>query len=705
MAKYIMALDAGTTSNRCILFNEQGEMCSVAQKEFTQYFPQPGWVEHDANEIWSTQIEVAQQAMANIGATAADIAAIGITNQRETTIVWDRETGEPVCRAIVWQCRRTSAYCDELKGKGLVEEFRGKTGLVIDAYFSGTKLRWILENVPGVRARAERGELLFGTVETWLIWKLTGGKAHVTDYSNASRTMLFNINTLCWDEEILAELGIPKCMLPEVKPSSCIYGEALAQYFGAPIPIAGAAGDQQAALFGQTCFRPNEIWSTQIEVAQQAMANIGATAADIAAIGITNQRETTIVWDRETGEPVCRAIVWQCRRTSAYCDELKGKGLVEEFRGKTGLVIDAYFSGTKLRWILENVPGVRARAERGELLFGTVETWLIWKLTGGKAHVTDYSNASRTMLFNINTLCWDEEILAELGIPKCMLPEVKPSSCIYGEALAQYFGAPIPIAGAAGDQQAALFGQTCFRPGEAKNTYGTGCFMLMNTGDKPVFSENGLVTTIAWGLNGQVTYALEGSIFVAGAAIQWLRDELRLIDSSPDSEYMATKVPDTNGCYVVPAFTGLGAPHWDQYARGTIVGLTRGVNKYHIIRATLDSLCYQTNDVLHAMEADSGIRLAALKVDGGACANNYLMQTQADIINAPVQRPRCVETTAMGAAYLAGLAVGYWASKEDVVKNWAIDRTFAPNIGAEDRETRIRGWNKAVKCAYGWAKE
>ena len=497
MAKYIMALDAGTTSNRCILFNEQGEMCSVAQKEFTQYFPQPGWVEHDANEIWSTQIEVAQRAMANIGATAADIAAIGITNQRETTIVWDRKTGEPVCRAIVWQCRRTSAYCDELKEKGLVKQFRGKTGLVIDAYFSGTKLRWILENVPGVRARAERGELLFGTVETWLIWKLTGGKAHVTDFSNASRTMLFNINTLRWDDEILTELDIPKCMLPEARPSSCIYGEALAQFFGAPIPIAGAAGDQQAALFGQTCFQP----------------------------------------------------------------------------------------------------------------------------------------------------------------------------------------------------------------GEAKNTYGTGCFMLMNTGEKPVFSQNGLVTTIAWGLNGQVTYALEGSIFVAGAAIQWLRDELRLIDSSPDSEYMATKVPDTNGCYVVPAFTGLGAPHWDQYARGTIVGLTRGVNKYHIIRATLDSLCYQTNDVLRAMEADSGIRLAALKVDGGACANNYLMQTQADVINAPVQRPRCVETTAMGAAYLAGLAVGYWASKEDVVKNWAIDRTFAPNIGAEEREKRIHGWNKALRCAYGWAKD
>ena len=497
MAKYIMALDSGTTANRCILFNEAGEMCSVAQKEFTQYFPKPGWVEHDALEIWSTQLEVAQKAMANLNVTAADIAAIGITNQRETTIVWDKTTGEPIHHAIVWQCRRTSEYCDSLKEKGLTDTFRAKTGLVIDAYFSGTKLHWLLENVPGARERAERGELLFGTVETWLIWKLTGGKAHVTDYSNASRTMLFNINTLQWDDEILAELNIPKCMLPEAKPSSCGYGETLAQFFGAPIPISGAAGDQQAALFGQTCFTP----------------------------------------------------------------------------------------------------------------------------------------------------------------------------------------------------------------GEAKNTYGTGCFMLMNTGEKPVFSNNGLVTTIAWGLDGKVEYALEGSIFVAGAAIQWLRDEMRLIDSSPDSEYMALKVKDTNGCYVVPAFTGLGAPYWDQYARGTIVGLTRGVNKYHIIRATLDSLCYQTNDVLQAMKADSGIELAALKVDGGASANNYLMQTQADLIDAPVQRPRCVETTAMGAAYLAGLAVGYWASKEDVIKNWAIDRTFEPAIPAEERETRVKHWKKAVKSAYGWAKE
>ena len=497
MKKYIMALDSGTTSNRCILFNAQGEMCSMAQKEFTQYFPQPGWVEHDAQEIWSTQLEVAKQAMANVGASAADIAAIGITNQRETTIVWDKSTGLPICPAIVWQCRRTSGYCDSLKEKGLTEAFRSKTGLVIDAYFSGTKLRWILENVPGARARAERGELLFGTVETWLIWKLTGGKVHVTDYSNASRTMLFNINTLQWDDEILQELNIPKCMLPQVKPSSCVYGNAQAQFFGAPIPIAGAAGDQQAALFGQTCFSP----------------------------------------------------------------------------------------------------------------------------------------------------------------------------------------------------------------GEAKNTYGTGCFMLMNTGETPVFSRNGLVTTIAWGLDGNVTYALEGSIFVAGAAIQWLRDELRFIESAADSEYMAMKVKDTNGCYVVPAFTGLGAPHWDQYARGAVVGLTRGVNKYHIIRATLDSLCYQTNDVLRAMNADSGIALAALKVDGGASANNYLMQTQADIIGATVQRPQCVETTAMGAAYLAGLAVGYWQSIDEIRKNWAIDRTFTPAIDDTQRAKRIKGWNKAVKCAFDWAKE
>ena len=497
MSKYVMALDAGTTSNRCIIFNEKGEMCSVAQKEFTQYFPKPGWVEHDANEIWSSQLGVAVEAMAKLGIGADDIATIGITNQRETTVVWDKNTGEPVYHAIVWQCRRTSEYCDTLKDKGLTDKFREKTGLIIDAYFSGTKLKWILDNVEGVRERAEKGELLFGTVETWLIWKLTKGKSHVTDYSNASRTLLFNIKDLTWDKEILEELNIPECMLPEPKPSSCIYG---------------------------------------------------------------------------------------------------------------------------------------------------------------------YSDAS-------------------------------------------FFGKEIPIAGAAGDQQAALFGQTCFNPGEAKNTYGTGCFMLMNTGETPVYSKNGLVTTIAWGLDGKVNYALEGSIFVAGASIQWLRDELRIIDSAPDSEYMAKKVKDTNGCYIVPAFTGLGAPHWDQYARGTIVGLTRGVNKYHIIRATLESLAYQVNDVLQAMKADSGIDLAALKVDGGASANDFLMQFQSDIINAPVKRPCCVETTAMGAAYLAGLAVGYWGSKEDVIKNWAIDKVFTPAMDEEDREEKIKGWNKAVKCSFGWAKE
>ena len=449
----------------------------------------------------------------------------------------------------------------------------------------------------------------------------------------------------------------------------------------------------------------DEIWSTQLGVAVEAMSKIGAEAADIAAIGITNQRETAVVWDRRTGEPVCHAIVWQCRRTAGFCDKLIADGLEDMIRRKTGLKIDAYFSATKIKWILDHVEGARQRAERGELLFGTVETWLIWKLTKGKVHVTDYSNASRTMLFNINTLQWDEDILELLDIPASMLPEVKPSSCIYGESDASYFGGSIPIGGAAGDQQSALFGQTCFRAGEAKNTYGTGCFLLMNTGEKPVFSDNGLLTTIAWGLDGKINYALEGSIFVAGAAIQWLRDEMRLIDSSEDSEYMANKVPDTNGCYVVPAFTGLGAPHWDPYARGTIVGITRGVSKYHIIRATLESLAYQVNDVLKAMEADSGITLSSLKVDGGASANDFLMQAQADISNAPVNRPKCVETTAMGAAYLAGLAVGYWKNKEEVLQNWAIDRIFTPGIPEEEREKKIRGWNRAVRYSYHWAKE
>lgn len=449
----------------------------------------------------------------------------------------------------------------------------------------------------------------------------------------------------------------------------------------------------------------NEIWSTQLGVAVEAMSKIGATAKDIAAIGITNQRETTIVWDKETGEPVYHAIVWQCRRTSEYCDELINKGLKEVYREKTGLIIDAYFSATKLKWILEHVEGAREKAEAEKLLFGTVETWLIWKLTKGKVHVTDYSNASRTMLFNIKELKWDKDILNELNIPESMLPEVKPSSCVYGEANSSFFGGAIPIGGAAGDQQSALFGQTCFTEGEAKNTYGTGCFLLMNTGEKPVYSKNGLVTTIAWGLDGKVNYALEGSIFVAGAAIQWLRDELKLIESAQDSEYMAKKVKDTHGCYVVPAFTGLGAPHWDQYARGTIVGITRGVNKYHIIRATLESLAYQVNDVIKAMQSDSGIELKTLKVDGGASQNNFLMQFQADIINTPVNRPKCVETTAMGAAYLAGLAVGYWESKENVLRNWRIDEIFESKIDETQRKKLLKGWDKAVKYSYDWAKE
>ena len=445
-----------------------------------------------------------------------------------------------------------------------------------------------------------------------------------------------------------------------------------------------------------------EIWATQLGVAVEAMGKIGATAADIAAIGITNQRETTVVWDRATGEPMYNAIVWQCRRTSAYCDELKARGYAEAIRRKTGLVVDAYFSGPKIRWILDNVPGARRRAEAGELLFGTVETWLIWLLTGGRVHVTDYSNASRTMLFNINTLDWDEELLDLMDIPRSMLPTPVPSSQVYGETDPGFFGRSIPIAGAAGDQQAALFGQACFTPGQAKNTYGTGCFLLMNTGDKPVFSSSGLVTTVAWGLGNRVSYALEGSVFVAGAAIQWLRDELRLIDSAADSEYHAGKVADTAGCYVVPAFTGLGAPYWDQYARGAIVGLTRGVNKNHIIRATLESIAYQVSDVLEAMRADSGIALTSLKVDGGASSNNVLMQLQADILQVTVHRPVCVETTALGAAYLAGLAVGYWSSQEEIARNWAVDRTFLPAITTQERDKKLQGWKRAVTRAFDW---
>lgn len=449
----------------------------------------------------------------------------------------------------------------------------------------------------------------------------------------------------------------------------------------------------------------SEIWSTMLGVCVEAMSKAGATAKQIAAIGITNQRETTIVWDSKTGEPVYNAIVWQCRRTSEYCDELKEKGLTEKIRSKTGLMIDAYFSATKLKWILDNVDGARDRAKAGTLLFGTVETWLIWKLSKGRIHVTDYSNASRTMLFNINTLSWDDDILDLLSIPKCMLPDVEDNSRIYGYTDESFFGGAIPIAGAAGDQQAALFGQTCFDKGDAKNTYGTGCFLLMNTGDAPIFSRNGLVTTIAWGLDGNITYALEGSIFVAGAAIQWLRDEMRLIDTAADSEYMAKKVPDTGGCYVVPAFTGLGAPYWDQYARGAIVGLTRGVNKYHIIRATLESIAYSAHEVIDAMQADSGIALTSLKVDGGASANDFLMQTQADIANAPVKRPACIETTALGAAYLAGLSVGYWKDKDDILSNRRDETVFEPAISDEERSLRIKGWKKAVTYAKDWAKD
>lgn len=442
-----------------------------------------------------------------------------------------------------------------------------------------------------------------------------------------------------------------------------------------------------------------EIWATQTGLMYEAMSKIDITINEIAGIGITNQRETTVLWDKETGRPVHKAIVWQCRRTAGYCDELKKLGMAEFFRSKTGLVLDAYFSATKLRWLLDNVTGARERAEKGKLLFGTVDSWIIWKLTGGKVHVTDYSNASRTMLFNIHTLKWDEEILRVLKIPQQILPEVKPSSHVYGYTDSKLFGREVPIAGAGGDQQCALFGQTCFERGEVKNTYGTGGFMLMNTGNAPVNSHNGLVTTIAWGVDDKVEYALEGSIFVAGAAVQWLRDELGLIRNAAESEVLAKSVPDANGCYVVPAFVGLGAPYWDQYARGAIVGLTRGVNRNHIVRATLESIAYQVNDVLMAMQEDSGMPITSLRVDGGACDNDFLMQFQADILNTPVVRPYCIETTAMGAAYLAGLALGYWRSKEEILSNHVIAAEFKPQMGQAKRESLLQGWHNAVKAA------
>ena len=449
----------------------------------------------------------------------------------------------------------------------------------------------------------------------------------------------------------------------------------------------------------------SEIWATQIGVAIEAMQRINVSAEEIAAIGITNQRETTIVWDKNTGEPVMHAIVWQCRRTAEYCDGLKAQGVTEMIRKKTGLELDAYFSASKIHWILENVPGAREKAERGDLLFGTVDCWLIWKLTQGNCHVTDVSNASRTMLFNIHTMTWDDDLLKLFDIPKAMLPTVCPSSSVYGETELAFFGVPIPIAGVAGDQQAALFGQTCFSAGDVKNTYGTGCFMLMNTGNTPVLSQHGLVTTVAWKIGDKISYALEGSIFVAGAAVQWLRDELRVLDTAPQSEELATAVADTNGCYVVPAFTGLGAPFWDPYARGTIVGLTRGVNRNHLVRATLESMAYQSLDVLNAMQEDAGLDFTALRVDGGAARNNFLMQFQSDMMQRPVYRPASIETTARGAAFLAGLAVGFWPDYEALYALQADDACFTPLMSVEKRDTLQRGWHRAVRCAMGWAKE
>jgi len=449
---------------------------------------------------------------------------------------------------------------------------------------------------------------------------------------------------------------------------------------------------------------PKDIWDTQIGVARRLIEQAGVSPTEIAAVGITNQRETTVVWDKETGEPVYNAIVWQCRRTAATCDDLKARGWAEKIRAKTGLVVDAYFSATKVKWILDNVPEVRGRAARGEVLFGTIDTWIIWKLTGGKVHVTDYSNASRTMLFNIHTLDWDDEILAELNIPRAMLPTVAPSSMVYGRTDPRFFGAEIPIAGDAGDQQAALFGQTCFSPGEAKNTYGTGCFMLMNTGEKAVASQSGLLTTIAWGLDGKVTYALEGSIFIAGAAIQWLRDELRLIATAAETEALALSIPDTAGVYLVPAFVGLGAPYWDPYARGTLVGLTRGAGRAHIVRAALEAMCYQTRDLLAAMQADSGIHLMALKVDGGAVGNDFLMQFQSDILDVSVDRPVVGETTALGAAYLAGLAVGFWQSADELKAKWQVNRRFNPAMDRVVRTQLYSGWLRAVERSRAWVQ-
>ena len=448
---------------------------------------------------------------------------------------------------------------------------------------------------------------------------------------------------------------------------------------------------------------PMEIYSSIYGVMMEVITQSGIDVQDIAAIGITNQRETTVVWDRTTGRPIHNAIVWQCRRTAPICDELAARGLTDYIKKTTGLVLDAYFSATKIKWLLDNVEGAREKAARGELLFGTVDTWLIWKLTEGRVHITDYTNASRTMLYDIHNLCWDERLLKELDIPASMLPEVHDSSEVYGTCNIQ--GVNVPIAGIAGDQQAALFGQCCFEQGEVKNTYGTGCFLLMNTGHEAITSQSGLLTTIAASTSKNVEYALEGSVFVAGAGIQWLRDSMRMLKTSAQSQEYAEHVPDTAGVYIVPAFAGMGAPYWDQYARGTIVGITRGCTKEHFIRATLESIAYQTADVLEAMEKDSGIDLKSLKVDGGASANDFLMQFQADIVNTQVRRPACIETTALGAAYLAGLAVGYWKNRDEIRENWQIGASFAPEMDEEDCKKLLKGWHRAVKCALAWAED
>jgi len=474
---------------------------------------------------------------------------------------------------------------------------------------------------------------------------------------------------------------------------------------GAIVKIAQKEFTQIYPKAGWVEHDPMEIWGSQSGVASKILATTGITAEEIAAIGITNQRETTIVWEKQTGKPVYNAIVWQCRRTAGICDELKASGMEKYIRENTGLVLDAYFSATKVKWILDNVEGARQKAQNGELLFGNVDTWLIWNLTKGKVHVTDYSNASRTMLFNIKELKWDEYILTKLDIPASMLPAVKPSSAVYGVTDAKILGAEIPIAGDAGDQQAALFGQACYSPGMVKNTYGTGCFMLMLTGEKLVHSENGLLTTIAWGVNNKVEYALEGSIFIAGAVIQWLRDGLKIIYDVKDSDYFATKVPDSLGVYVVPAFVGLGAPYWDMYARGAILGLTRGTTTNHIIRATLESIAYQTRDVLEVMRTDSGIGLRELRVDGGACANDFLMQFQSDILGVPVERPEIIETTALGAAYLAGLAVGFWKDQSMIAEQRKVNRKFRPYMSDDKKEKLYAGWKKAVKRSMHWEEE